>query len=442
MYDARVADPATPEPADLAALDTSGMPSVNDDLKSDVEMARLDDITIADIAEAARRLRVFIPAVESLALPPMLEMGRVAIHDPFAASEGMTVRAFAPLPPMVRLEMGSEATHDPAFNAWRAPDFDPGYGLGMGAGGDEHTVAAFDLETAGTVWRSASGEWHPGIAPGVPDLRRPGCHRPLSDTVIPRIGVGRRRSLGPAHPDIVAALYMVPGVMCARVRACRAPHMVRIVVAGGDPSAIAEAIAERLPAGIATVGEHVVGIGATPSHDIRISRPKHGSAGACIENWWPSTSGVRPIRLSGRRMPDSKLAVLSMLYDDHPGKHNRNSSQRWMRRFADVAAVAGDALEMGDRALATRVLCEMVPLEEAIKLTRDPVWETVHDSRPRQHAWDAARRSEHPMAIFPGIRDARWATSAQSGETAELEIDMRSVPGPVIYPPLRYIDGV
>jgi len=75
-------------------------------------------------------------------------------------------------------------------------------------------------------------------------------------------------------------------------------------------------------------------------------------------------------------MPPHELATLAMLYDDHAGKHNRHSSQRWMRRFAEVAAVAGDALEMGDRPLAIRVLCEVVPLEEAIKLTRETVWAT------------------------------------------------------------------
>jgi len=113
-------------------------------------------------------------------------------------------------------------------------------------------------------------------------------------------------------------------------------------------------------------------------------------------------------------MPPHELATLAMLYDDHPGKHNRHSSQRWMRRFADVAAVAGDALEMGDRPLAICVLCEIVPLEDAIKLTRPP--ELRSDS----------------IGTF--------VSAAPAGGLANIELDFstmaRYATGPVSYPPI------
>lgn len=81
----------------------------------------------------------------------------------------------------------------------------------------------------------------------------------------------------------------------------------------------------------------------------------------------PSTSGVRAIRLVPRADRPFVLGYLADRYSRDLG--NRHDARRWLRAFADVAAVAHDAMEFDRRAIAVEILCQLVCLEDAIRLT-------------------------------------------------------------------------
>lgn len=83
--------------------------------------------------------------------------------------------------------------------------------------------------------------------------------------------------------------------------------------------------------------------------------------------WRPSTSGVRAIRLVPRADRPFVLGYLADRYSRDLG--NRHDARRWLRAFADVAAVAHDAMESDRRAIAVEILCQLVCLEDAIRLT-------------------------------------------------------------------------
>ncbi len=83
------------------------------------------------------------------------------------------------------------------------------------------------------------------------------------------------------------------------------------------------------------------------------------------------------IRLGSRKIPRRVLAKIGHLYGRElrdpwllrGGARNMHDVRRWLRqKFAPVAAVAGDALEQGERGRAMAILCEVVWVVDAIRI--------------------------------------------------------------------------
>lgn len=96
------------------------------------------------------------------------------------------------------------------------------------------------------------------------------------------------------------------------------------------------------------------------------------------------------LRIAGRPIDPRALGWLAVVYDRAPGKKNRHTARRWLRRFRSLLDVASDALREANRPRAIEVLSEMIGANEAIDLTT-PVttvrshWTGTLTSKPVEH---------------------------------------------------------
>lgn len=91
----------------------------------------------------------------------------------------------------------------------------------------------------------------------------------------------------------------------------------------------------------------------------------------------PSIAGVREPRLHGRRdHPRAVFGPLAARYAEfgRRKRRNRHDARRWLRAFAEVCVVAEDLLIEERRGEAIGVLCELIALEDALRLTLRPGW--------------------------------------------------------------------
>jgi hypothetical protein len=90
-------------------------------------------------------------------------------------------------------------------------------------------------------------------------------------------------------------------------------------------------------------------------------------------NWWLAKASLEVYRLVHRvKIGSRTLDWVDLSFVDQLGWRNRHDARRWARTFRAAALVAHDAMLEGRRVKAIQWLCEVVPLEGALRLTSTP----------------------------------------------------------------------